>query len=154
MKRFIKNLFILLILLSAGYVSQAQDKIVLKSGEIIHGKITEISDLAVKYVEIEDASQIVFSVNRGQVREIKLEQGKVIDEQAFVMNESYFTDDNRSNLKLNFLAIGGDALLLSYERAVDYKSSWEVTAKILGLGFENSFGHRDLFGIGNTAIAF
>lgn len=138
MKKTMKIILSACFALFLGNAAMAQDVIVLKNGEKISCTIKELSDSQVKYIEIEDANELLFTLNRGQVREIKFAYGKVIEEQPDGVNEAYYTDDNRSNLKLNFLAIGADAFILTYERAINHYSSWEVTPKIIGIGFNDN----------------
>ena len=135
MKNFKKQIWAIFIFLIISVGSYAQDIIVLKNGKEIDCTIKELSDTNIKYIEIADANQVVFNLSRGQVREIKFSYGKVIEEKSNVINELYFYDDRRSNLKVNFYAIGRDALIFTYERSINLYSSWEVTTKFLGLGF-------------------
>lgn len=126
----------------------SQDRIVLKNGDKIDCTIRELSDTEVKYTEIKDANQIIFSISRGQVREIKFAYGKTIEEKPDAINESYYFDDKKSNLKINFTALAGNATILTYERAINSFSSFEVTPKIIGLGFNNDdFEDRSGFGL-------
>ncbi len=112
----------------------AQDLILLKNGDKISCNIKELGETEIKYVEVEDPSQIVFTLNRGQVREIKFSYGKVIKEKEEALSDSYFYDDNRSNIKLNFFSLLTGATSLTYERSINLYSSWETSFKILGLG--------------------
>ena len=125
-----------LLFISVGYIS-AQDQIVLKDGKKISCEIKEVSDSVIKYVEIEDANQVVFTINRGQIREIKFSYGKVIEEAPEATNDAYYYDDKKRNIKVNFISIAADALVLTYEQAINPYSSWEVSTKLIGIGFND-----------------
>lgn len=148
MKAIFKTfIFGCIVLMTASSLS-AQDQIILKDGKKIDCIIKELSDSKVKYVEIEDANQIIFSLNRGQVREIKFSYGKVIEEEPDAINEAYFVDDHVSNLKIDFLSISRNAAILTYERSINPFSSWEVSAKYIGIGFNDSNAGYDEKGFG------
>lgn len=138
MKRTIQTLLTLSIILLLGTSAISQDLIMLKNGEKISCIIKELSDTQVKYVEVDDANEVIFAINRGQVREIMFAYGKTIEEQPEAINEAYYTDDHKSNIKLNFLSIGADAVIFTYERALNPYSSFEITPKILGVGFNDN----------------
>ncbi len=133
--------FLFLLFFSTDIMSQ--DLILLKNGDKISCNIKELGETEIKYVEVEDPSQIVFTLNRGQVREIKFSYGKVIKEQEEALSDSYFFDDHRSNIKLNFFALGTGVTALTYERSLNLYSSWEASVKVLGLGInadDNNIG--------------
>lgn len=120
----------------------AQDQIILKNGDKISCTIKELSDSEVKYVEIEDANQVVFSINRGQVREIKFSYGKNIEEQPDAINEAYYYDDKSRNIKVNFISFATNSLVLTYEQAINPYSSWEISPKIMGIGFNDEIDDK------------
>lgn len=142
MKTIIQLVVLVFIFLMTVSSLSAQDQIILKNGDKIDCTIKELSDSEVKYIEIEDANQVIFSINRGQVREIKFSYGKVIEEEPDAFSEAYYVDDHRSNLKLSFLAIASNATILTYERSINPYSSWELSAKFLGLGFSDELNEK------------
>lgn len=120
----------------------AQDIIYKKDGKRLRVKVIEIDDTKIRYTEYTDQDGLVFSMDRSMIREIELESGNVYEEVEAGTDPSYYYDDAMSNIKINFLAIGNGDLILAYERALNERSGYEVTAKVYfnDRDFENDYG--------------
>jgi len=125
-----------------------QDIITKKDGKKIKVIIKEISDTEVKYVDYRDVEGVIFVMDRSLIREIKFSYGEKLKEEAPGEDAAYFVDDRNQNIKLNFTAINVGYTILTYERAIDPNSSYEVTVKIPGLGIKRDF--ESLYGFGLT----
>jgi len=137
MKRYIYTLaaFLLSGLFSTGV--SAQDIIKQKNGEELEVRIVELADDYVIYYHFEDPNEVQVKMNRSLIREVEFEYGRKETEVTPGADESYYVDDKRNNLKLNFSAIANTASILTYERAIDSKSSWEASIAAHGLGVNN-----------------
>jgi len=130
----------------------AQDVITKKDGKKMKVIIKEVSDTEIKYVDYRDVEGVVFVMDRSLIREIKFAYGKKMKEEGPSQDVAYFVDDRNQNIKLNFTALGADFMILTYERAIDPSSSFELSLKIPGFGIENENNNfEDLSGIGFTA---
>ncbi len=112
----------------------AQDIIIKKDGSKIKAKIIEITDTQIRYNEFRDINDLIFTMDRALIREIRFESGTKYKEERPGTDAAYFADDRISNLKINFFSIGDGNLILTYERAIDPGSSWEATLKVYGIG--------------------
>ncbi len=146
MKRlFTITTLILLFIGACSINSFAQDQIVKKNGKKLNVWIKEVSDTQIKYVEVGDPNEIIFTLDRTLVESVEFSYGKKIDQSDGKYSDEYYIDDKAHNLKLNFLAFRANALLLTYEKAIDPASSIEFSLKTFGLGL---FDEDDLSGIG------
>lgn len=112
----------------------AQDIITQKNGETIEVKIIELADDFVKFYHFKDPNKVEIVMNRSLIREIEFEYGRKEKEVEPGLDESYFVDDKHRNIKVNFLGLALGSTILTYEQAIDPKSSWEVVGKIHGAG--------------------
>lgn len=133
---------------------QAQDVITLKNGKEIDGKITELTDIAVKYYDYGDEDQLIFTLDRALIDNIAFQSGKKMKEiPPTVIDENYFTGDRKNMFKLNFTALGGNSTILTYERSLKPEYSIETSLKIVGIGFDENrssdfFNYNEYSGIG------
>jgi len=141
--RFLFSGILAALISSAGF---AQDIIIKKDGDKVKAKIVEINDTQIKYYEFRDINNLLFTLDRALIKEIKFESGTKYKEERPGISEVYYAEDNIHNVKLNFLAIGGGDLILTFERAIDAGSSWEATFKLYGLG--DGAGSQDQSGVG------
>lgn len=133
-----KQLILIFLTLAAIFLASAhlaaQDTIIKKDGTKLKVVIKEMSDTEIKYVDYRDVEGIVFTMDRALIREIKFSYGKKIKEEGPNRDAAYYVDDRMNNVKLNFTAIGAGFTILTYERAIDLSSSFEVSLKFPGLG--------------------
>ncbi len=124
----------------------AQDVIEQKNGEKIEVRIVELADDFVTYYHIDDPNKVEIKMNRSLIREIEFEYGRKEQEVAPGDDASYYIDDKQNNIMINFSAIANTATILTYERAIDPKSSWSASAAIHGAGINNE-EERSGFGL-------
>lgn len=136
--------FILVPILST--IGLAQDIIIKKDGEKMKAKIIEINDTQIKYYEFRDINNLIFTLDRALIKEIKFESGTKYKEERPGTSEVYYAEDRINNLKLNFFTIGSGDLILTFERSIDAGSSWEATLKIYGIGDGSEFSSDSGFG--------
>jgi hypothetical protein len=144
-------LFSLFFVLGTMFSAQlfAQDVIIKKNGDKINVVIKELSDTEVKYTNYKDPNGIIFTMDRALIREIKFSYGGKIKEEGPNQDESYYIDDKRNNIKLNFTAISVGWGILTYERSLNPSSSIEASIKIPGLGITRD--DQKLSGLGLNA---
>jgi len=137
----INKTILILALMSVGFLTtQAQDVIILKTGEKLEVKIIEVNDVEIKYREYRDPDGIIFTMSRGKIREVRYEMGRREKEEGPGFDPAFYVDDRLNNIKINFLAIGNGHTILAYERGLSPRSGFEVQLKLNGLGFENDYG--------------
>lgn len=146
MKNLVRALFVFALLLCF-LPSQAQDVIKKKSGQKVKCTVIEMGKTEVKYIQWGDPNEVIFSIDRALIEQIKFSYGSVHREEPPEGEEFYFVDDRANAIKLDFIAIGNNALILTYERALNPFSSVEGSVKILGVGRDRGIWDRDGFGI-------
>lgn len=146
MKLFTKLLFSLFLVGSIGTIGFAQDIIVKKDGEKVKAKIVEIGDTQIKYYEFRDINNLLFTMDRALIKEIRFETGTKYKEERPGSSELYYLEDRINNIKVNFLALGDGDIILTYERAIDPGSSFEGTVKFYDIGNDEN-GDKSGFGI-------
>ena len=146
--KFVRTLALLCVFALAATYAQAQDVIILKTGEKIDAKIIEINDIEVKYREYVDPDGIIFTMARGKIREIRYETGRREKEEPERLDEAYYVDDAKNAVKLNFTGIAAATTTLIYERGLTPATSVQAAVKINGLGFNND---EDKSGFGMSA---
>lgn len=115
----------------------AQDQIIKKNGDKIKVHVKEINDTQIKYVEVGDPNEIIFTIDRALIKEIKFSYGGKYKEEAPEEILDFFAEDKNSNLMINFTAISNNTLILGYEKAIDQGSSFDVQLKLLGYGISD-----------------
>jgi len=146
MKSIYRLLFTGLLLGILSVTGFSQDIIIKKDGDKVKAKIIEINDTQIKYYEFRDINNLIFTIDRALIKEIRFETGTKYKEEQPGLSEVYFADDRINNLKLNFFTLGSGDLIFTFERAINAGSSWETTLKIYGLG--DGGGNRDDSGVG------
>lgn len=147
MKKLIYTLAVLFFISMTGQLS-AQDIIKQKNGDELEVRIIEQADDYIVYYHINDPNKVEVKMNRSLIREIRYEYGRKETEVAPGLDESYFVDDRKNNIKLNFSSIANNSTILGYERAIDHKSSWEAYLAIHSLGVEqDEYDERSGFGL-------
>lgn len=141
-------LMILLVCVVGSLTVTAQDVIIKKNGDKVRVVVKEINDTQIKYVEFDDPNEILFTMDRALIKEIKFSYGKKYKEEAPTEVSDYFSEDGQNNLMLNFTAFGNDAIILTYERALNAGSSFDISTKILGVGIDDQSPDYDKSGFG------
>ena len=141
MKLIYKLLLVALIIPLLSSVGTAQDIIVKKDGEKVKAKIIEITDTQIKYYEFRDINNLIFTIDRALIKEIKFETGTKYKEERPGTSDVYYAEDRINNLKVNFIALGEGDLIFTFERAIDASSSWETTLKLYGVGDGNNYSN-------------
>lgn len=146
-KTIMKKLLSLVFIFCTASTILAQDIITQNDGQKSEVKITELSDDYVKFYHIGDPSKVEIKMNRSLIKEIEFEYGRKEETVQPGLNESYFVNDHKNNIKLNFTAIANESTILTYERGIDPSSSWEGSIKLHGVGVEQ-VENRDKSGFG------
>lgn len=121
----------------------AQDEIVKKNGKKMSVWIKEVSDTQIKYIEVGDPNEIIFTIDRVLVKSVEFSYGKKMKQEEGEYSDEYFYDDKCQNLKINFLALRGNDIILTYERALSPQTALEMSLKILGFPFfDNGNDHK------------
>lgn len=142
-----KKLVLILISIFAYQATIAQDVIEQNDGKKIKVKVTELADDYVKFYHYEDPNQVEIKMNRSLIKEIEFEYGRKEETVDPGLNEAYFVNDNRNNIKLNFTGIAAGSTILSYERGLDPFSSVEGSLKFHGAGVGYEAENKSGFGI-------
>lgn len=140
----VRILLSLLVLLSLCLSIEAQDTIIKKDGEQIKAKIIEVNEAEIKYYEVNDMDNLLFTMDRNLIDEIMFGSDRMVKAQRASNN---YEDDRINNLKFNFVALAGRNIILTYERALNPKSSFETTLKMYDFG-------NDAFEIDRSGFGF
>lgn len=149
MKTIIKFTLLLLSFMSTAEI-HAQDTIKKKNGEVLKVVVKEINDTQIKYHHFDDPNQVIFSIDRVMVTDIKFSYGKEYKEEEPIMTDDYFVDDKNMALKLSMSGLWWDSAILSFDKAINPTSGYQISAKVLGLGFgpsANDFDDKSGFGL-------
>jgi len=134
-----KSLRILLIFTLAfigiNHSIDAQDVITKNNGKKITVHIKEVTDTQIKYIEVGDPNEIIFTMDRVLIKSVEFSYGKKMKKESGEYTDEYFYDDKANNLKINFLAIRLNSVIMTYERALTPQTSLETSIKILGFDF-------------------
>jgi len=125
----------------------AQDEIIKNDGKKMNVWIKEVGDTQIKYIEVGDPNEIVFTINRVLVKSVEFSYGKKMIQETGEYSDEYFADDKNQNLKINFSTIIGNNLIMTYERAISPLSSIETSIKIFGLGLIDDGRNRRGMGL-------
>ena len=126
----------------------AQDTIKKKNGEVLKVVVKEINDSQIKYYHFDDPNQVLFTLDRMMVTDIKFAYGKEYKEEEPIMTDDYFTEDQNMALSLSMSSMLFDAFIISFDKAIDPKSGFQITGKLLGIGFGPSSDEFDNKGFG------
>ncbi len=113
----------------------AQDTIKKKNGEVLKVVVKEINDSQIKYYHFDDPNQVLFTLDRIMVTEIKFSYGREYKEEEPIMTKDYFEDDADLALKINISSMLFDAAILSFEKITSLNTSVEASIKKHGIGF-------------------
>ncbi len=138
----------LLTLIFVGGIN-AQDSIKKKNGEVLKVVVKEINDTQIKYYHFDDPNQVIFTLDRMMVTDIKFSYGKEYKEEEPILTKDYFENDSDSAIKINISSMLFDAAIVSYEKTLSLNSSFEGSFKIHGIGFGPSAdSYNDRSGVG------
>jgi len=125
----------------------AQDIIQQRSGKKIKCTVVEMGSTEVKYIQWGDPNEVIFTIDRALIRDIKFSYGGKHTEESPEIDEYYFQDDRAQSIELDFIALSANALILTYERALSPGTAIEGSVKLLGLGVRNDFIDRSGVGV-------
>lgn len=141
-----------MLLIALAYTSStiyAQDTIKKKNGEVLKVVVKEINDSQIKYHHFDDPNEVIFTVDRMMITEIKFAYGKEYKEEEPVMTDDYFEEDAHHAFKVNISSMLFDAAILSYEKMLSLDNSLEISIKKYGIGFgpaSDDYDDRNGFG--------
>lgn len=123
----------------------AQDEIIKNDGRKMSVWIKEVGDTQIKYIEVGDPNEIIFTIDRVLVKSVEFSYGEKLKKETGEYSDDYFFNDKCQNLKINFSTLIGNNVILTYERALSPKNSIETTIKVIGLGiFPNARNRRGM----------
>ena len=113
----------------------AQDQILKKSGDIIECRITEmgIDEIKFKTAEMDD---VVMVIDKRLVEKVIMDGRTIIITDA-LDDKSYYVDQRKSAIKVDFLSPLFGFTGIHYEQSLKPGQSLELGAGIIGLGFNN-----------------
>ena len=111
------------------------DKVIVDPAKVSKGGKDTAAMLGVKEDELNDLSN-EFQMT---ITEIKFAYGKEYKEEESIMTDDYFTEDQNMVLSLSMSSMLFDAIIISFDKAIDPKSGFQITGKLLGIGFGPSF---------------
>jgi hypothetical protein len=131
------KLAIMLFLLLGVLTVSAQDKIIQSDKDTIRCFIREIGDDEIKYSMEGYRSDLIFGIDKNRVSEIIFADGKSMKIRDSMKDPSYYANQRKNALKINFLSPLNDVTAFSYERSLGVARSIEAGIGIIGIGFED-----------------
>lgn len=137
-------IFILLIFITSHFqVLNAQDRIIKKSGDEIKCTVKEIGTTEIKYIQEEFNPDILFSIEKKEVKkiifadgkELEITQEKELQETIEKNSEDIFLIQKKNALKFDFISLASNVFSLTYERCLEPGRSIEFSLGAVGLGF-------------------
>ncbi len=148
MKNIIKLLLLISFIISASNF-YAQDTIKKKNGEVLKVVVKEINDTQIKYYHFDDPNQVLFTLDRMMVTDINFSYGKKYKEEEPLMTDEYFTEDANMGIKLSMSGLWWNSAIVSFDKAINPSSGYQISAKIFGIGFgPGSNNSEDVSGFG------
>ncbi len=118
------------------------DSIYLKNGEIIAGKVKEISPSQIRYSQPQLNMDVVYVINKNKIDRIVFSGGQVQNfepapqrlETIAENSAELFQIQRKNALKVDFLSIAANTLAFTYERCLKPGRSVELSAGLIGIG--------------------
>ena len=130
------KLFVTLLLLFSFALLNAQDKIHLRSGKVIQGKITEVGVDVIKYKIDPAEDAVVFSVRKMDVMKVEFENGRVEKYSENWNDPALYAGQKRRMIKLEFISPILGYTGIGYEQSIRPGINWETSIGLIGLGFD------------------
>lgn len=124
-KRIFGTLLLLLVMACMQSIL-AQDKIITKKGEEILCTILRVNDTDIEYL---DPLEVFGKISKKNV--------DVIEFSMDPRNPVDFGDNTSKAIKFNMLSLLNNSMQISYEKALDPLSSFEITFKIFGISVKD-----------------
>ncbi len=134
-----KQLILFLAFCLFSSIGYSQDTIILKNGDELNVKITELDDGTVKFYYADDPEKIIVTMNRSLIREIKFQYGRVEKEITPGAEEAYYVDDKKNNLLINFTSIASKNAIIGLEHSLSPTSSISGYLKFPGVGADTGY---------------
>jgi hypothetical protein len=144
MKRII---FLLITFLCIGLISQAQDKIFRKNGQVIKCKVYEVGTDEVKYKLTENEDGPIYAIEIDKLLRIEFANGKVEKFSPDFKDPEYYVGQRTQALKINFLSPLVGFSQLTYEKSRGVGKSYEVGFAVIGAGNNQHLNYYDNNGI-------
>lgn len=129
-----KNLYLLLFVLSLAATVRSQDKIYKKGGEIIEAKITEVGTDEIKYRVFSDQSGPMYSLDKDRIIKVVYQNGRIETYQSNLKDPKLYEDQAKNAVKVNFLAPLLGFTRLNFEHSLRPGRAYELSLGIVGLG--------------------
>jgi hypothetical protein len=138
--------FFLLTFLSIGIISQAQDKIYRKNGQIIKCKVYEVGTEEVKYKVTGNEDGPLYAIEIDKLIKIEYANGKVDQFTPDFKDPEYYTGQRTQALKINFLSPLAGFTQITYEKSRGVGKSYELGFAVIGAGNNQRLDYYDING--------
>lgn len=119
--------------------AEAQDVIRKHSGITIEAKILEVGSVEIKYYKYNTTDNVVYGVDKIDVKEIRYEDGRIEEIKDPFNNEELYATQKKQALKINMLCAFAGHANVTYERSLRPGRSFEVE---LGLIYGRSLSKK------------
>jgi hypothetical protein len=138
--------FLLLTFLSISIISQAQDKIYRKNGQIIKCKVFEVGTEEVKYKVTGNDDGPLYAIEIDKLIKIEYGNGKVDTFAPDFKNPEYYVGQRTQALKVNFLSPLAGFTQITYEKSRGVGKSYELGFAVIGAGNNQRLDYYDFNG--------
>ncbi|MCF8378244.1 MAG: hypothetical protein K9H49_01625 [Bacteroidales bacterium] len=126
------SLFILLIFIGNSLLGQ--DVIYKRNSETIVCKVKEIGVDQIKYTLPTYGNDLLFSIDKENVKKIVFSDGKEMNFEKELTNPENYADNYRNAIKVDFISPLTGNTTFSFERSIKPGHSWEASLGFIGLG--------------------
>lgn len=135
-----KNIAIILLILNTVSLC-AQDKIVSLGKDTIKCFIHEIGDTEIKYSMEGYRADLLFGIDKNKIKDVIFADGRTLHFKDSMHDPSYYENQRKNALKINFLSPLFGSTGFSFERSLGVARSIEGDLGIIGLGFNNIYNN-------------
>lgn len=129
-----KKLYLLFACFLAVFVTNAQDKIFRKNGQVVKAKIIEVGTTEIKYKLADSTESPIYVLEKDRINKIQYENGKT---DKFIVNlkdPEQYTGQLRKAIKIDFMGPLLGYTQITYEKSTSVGKSYELSLGIIGAG--------------------
>ena len=136
-----KKLYFLCVCFLIGYVTNAQDKIFRKNGQVVKAKIIEVGTTEIKYKLPDDPESPVYVLEKDRINKVQYENGKTDTFIPDLKDPEQYIGQLRKAIKIDFLGPLLGYTQITYEKNISVGRSYELSLGIIGAGKSSELGY-------------
>jgi hypothetical protein len=143
-----KSLYLLLICLLTGIITNAQDKIFRKNGQVVKAKIIEVGTSEIKYKLTDTGESPIYVLEKERISKVQYENGKIEKFTVNLKDPEQYIGQLRKAIKIDFLGPLLGYTQITYEKSTSVGKSYELSLGIIGAGKSQTldYGYNSVSG--------